>query len=211
MDLGHGGAAIGLALPVEPLLMGAEIGDPRLDLGLEVVPRSGRAIGAGFGGSATAPLTASTASMSGIGVGAFAVLEVSTGSRVTDVATVFSASGFLPVTDCTNAIVCAIRRSRSFIHFMKHLGPRHSIKRLLWNQAGVEVTGDNAGAFAREVTKLRQFVLLACIWRPRWPAPQAVSQEAAMLAFARIGVGQERRADHADRRLIADVDDLLVG
>ena len=34
-------AAIGLALAVEPLLMGAEIGDPRLDLGLEVVPQVG--------------------------------------------------------------------------------------------------------------------------------------------------------------------------
>ena len=39
VDLGHGGAAIGLALPVEPLLMGAEIGDPRLDLGLEILPQ----------------------------------------------------------------------------------------------------------------------------------------------------------------------------
>ena len=44
--------------------------------------------------------------MSCIGAGALAVLEVSSGglggldgSRVTDVATVFSASGFLPVTD----------------------------------------------------------------------------------------------------------------
>ena len=35
VDLGHGGAAIGFALAVEPLLMGAEIGDARLDLGLE--------------------------------------------------------------------------------------------------------------------------------------------------------------------------------
>ena len=41
VDLGHGGAAIGLALPVEPLLMRAEIGDPRLDLGLEFVPQVG--------------------------------------------------------------------------------------------------------------------------------------------------------------------------
>ena len=44
--------------------------------------------------------------MSCIGAGALAVLEVSsgglevsTGSRVIDVASVFSASGFLPVTD----------------------------------------------------------------------------------------------------------------
>jgi hypothetical protein len=36
---------------------------------------------------------------------------------------------------------------------MKHLGPSHSIKRLLWNQAGGEVTGDNCHAFVPEVTK----------------------------------------------------------
>src|SRR3954451_10402002 len=36
VDLGHGGRAIGLALAVEPLLMGAETGDPRSDLGLEI-------------------------------------------------------------------------------------------------------------------------------------------------------------------------------
>ena len=41
---------------------------------------------------------------------------------------------------------------------MKHLGPSQSIKRLLWNQAGVEVAVDNCRAFAREVTKLRQFL-----------------------------------------------------
>jgi hypothetical protein len=36
---------------------------------------------------------------------------------------------------------------------MKHLGPRHSIKRFLWNQAGGRGAGDNCHAFAREVTK----------------------------------------------------------
>jgi hypothetical protein len=36
---------------------------------------------------------------------------------------------------------------------MKHLGPSHSIKRLLSNQAGGELTGDNCHAFARKVTK----------------------------------------------------------
>jgi hypothetical protein len=36
---------------------------------------------------------------------------------------------------------------------MKHLGPSHSIKRLLWNQAGAEAAGDNCRVFAREVTK----------------------------------------------------------
>ena len=39
VDLRHGRAAIGLALAVEPLLMGAEIGDPRPDLGLEILPQ----------------------------------------------------------------------------------------------------------------------------------------------------------------------------
>jgi hypothetical protein len=34
VDLGHGGAAIGLALPVEAFLMGAEAGDACLYLGL---------------------------------------------------------------------------------------------------------------------------------------------------------------------------------
>jgi hypothetical protein len=88
----------------------------------------------------------------GSGRAAAVVADVSTESRATDVVTVFSASGVLPVTDWTNAIVCAIRRSRSLIHFMKHLGPSHSIKRLLWKQAGGEVAGDNCHAFAREVT-----------------------------------------------------------
>ena len=41
VDLRHGRAAIGLALAVEPLLMGAEIGDPRPDLGLEFLPQVG--------------------------------------------------------------------------------------------------------------------------------------------------------------------------
>src|SRR6185436_15834411 len=39
VDLRHGRAAIGLTLAVEPLLMGAEIGDPRPDLGLEILPQ----------------------------------------------------------------------------------------------------------------------------------------------------------------------------
>ena len=41
MDLGHGGAAIGLALAVEAFLVGAEIGDAGLDLGLEINPDIG--------------------------------------------------------------------------------------------------------------------------------------------------------------------------
>ena len=49
VDLGHGGAAIGLALAVEPLLMGAEIGDPRPDLGLEFLPQVGTGGGTGVG------------------------------------------------------------------------------------------------------------------------------------------------------------------
>jgi len=41
---------------------------------------------------------------------------------------------------------------------MKHLGRSQFIKRLLRNQAGVEVTVDNCRAFACAVAKLRQFV-----------------------------------------------------
>ena len=37
VDLGHGRGAIGLALAVETFLMGTEIGNPRLDLGLKIV------------------------------------------------------------------------------------------------------------------------------------------------------------------------------
>ncbi|WP_157088367.1 hypothetical protein [Bradyrhizobium jicamae] len=91
--------------------------------------------------------------MSGNGAAARAGSNISTAGRATGGMIALSASGILPVTDCTNAIVCAIRRSRSFIHFMKHLGPSHSIKQLLWNQAAAEVTVDNTVAFAREVTK----------------------------------------------------------
>jgi hypothetical protein len=60
-----------------------------------------------------------------------------------------SASGFLPVTDCTNAIVCAIRRSRSLIHFMAHLGLIDSSKGCFRNQAS-QVT---AVPISTEVTK----------------------------------------------------------
>ena len=117
LDLVHGGAAIGLALTGEPLLIGAEVGDAGLDPRLEVAPGA-----------------------------ASSVVEVSTGSRLADlsldrvsmdsVPALCSASGFLPVTDSTNAMVCAIRRSRSFIHFMKHLGSLHSNKGASLNQGG---------------------------------------------------------------------------
>jgi hypothetical protein len=81
-----------------------------------------------------------------------------TAGKANDVAPVATASGILPVTDWTNAIVCAIRRSRSLIHFMentsaRHLSRSHSIKRPLGNQDCAEASGDNVIAFAGEVTK----------------------------------------------------------
>src|ERR1700738_63458 len=39
------------------------------------------------------------------------------------------APGGLAVTHCTNAMVCAIRRSRSFFQLITHLGPQHSTKK----------------------------------------------------------------------------------
>ena len=122
MDLRHGRAAIGLALAVEPLLMGAEIGDPRPDLGLEVLPQVKtrkeepasispaafllliRLLVTSFGAWAAGGVSASRDLMSGRGVAARMVSDVSTESRATDAvtvfsATVFSASGVLPVTD----------------------------------------------------------------------------------------------------------------
>ena len=70
---------------------------------------------------------------------------------------------------------------------------------------------DKCGAFVVEVTKLRQFILLPCIWTPAMAGYQAVYEPGDALAFARIGVGDERRADDSDRRLIADVDDRALG
>src|SRR6202048_5450878 len=45
-----------------------------------------------------------------------------------------SASGCVPVTDCTNAMVCAIRRSRSFFQLITHLGPGYLGKKPLRKQ-----------------------------------------------------------------------------
>ena len=105
VDFGHGGAAILLALAVEPLLMRAKVGDPRLDLRPEFA-RAGRAAigGVGFGGSGMAMASASRASMSGIGAGSLWCWEVgwtrgTGGATKTGVAAMLSSSGFLPVTD----------------------------------------------------------------------------------------------------------------
>src|ERR1700716_2989030 len=129
-DLGQGGAAIGLALPAEPLLMGAEVGHPRPYLGLEVVaevdsrhldrPRwLGHRCGEGEGGVGIRHRRGHENGRGGVkgggGVGASSVLRVLTGSNPPDVATGLWAARVLPVTDCTNAIVCAFRRSRSRI------------------------------------------------------------------------------------------------
>ena len=43
-----------------------------------------------------------------------------------------------PVTDCTNAIVCAIRRSRSLFHIMSHLGPWASDQRAIRQSSDTE-------------------------------------------------------------------------
>jgi hypothetical protein len=78
----------------------------------------------------------------------------------------------------------------------------------LWNQAGVEVTVDNCRAFAREVAKLRQFVPdnVHMARQEGGRIPQA--RFAYRLALARIGVGNERRADDSHLRLIAA---LMIG
>jgi len=124
-------------------------------------PSVGVSRDAGFG-SPPARVSAINASMSESGmsdIGSMPVMgrdasAVSIGVIVADVATVLSASGFLPVTDWTNAIVCAIRRSRSLIQFMRHLDPTNTTKWLLWNQGPAgDLERDNID-FARGVTKL---------------------------------------------------------
>src|SRR5450631_2340106 len=50
-------------------------------------------------------------------------------------------SGFLPVTDCTNDIVCAIRRSRSFFQLITHLSRKYSSKGHVGNQERVSGFG----------------------------------------------------------------------
>ena len=111
MDLGHGGAAIGLALPAEPFLMRAEIGDPRLDLGLEFVaqvePRDlDRLWRFGDGPLRRARPrfvhrrgTLRAARSRRKRVPARRMVGVDRCRKRVGVATVLSASGFLPVTD----------------------------------------------------------------------------------------------------------------
>ena len=65
-----------------------------------------------------------------------------------------SASGSLPFTDCTKAIVCAIRRSRSFIHFMAHLERADCIRATPRKQALAIMMVDEDACFAGTVTKL---------------------------------------------------------
>ena len=100
MDLGHGGAAIGLALPAEPLLMRAEIGDPRLDLGPELLPQVGpRWWGRfwPFGNGAAHGQQGRDVVQRRRSAGSAGSLEGEQADRRRD--GVFSASGFLPDTD----------------------------------------------------------------------------------------------------------------
>src|SRR3954454_19997594 len=113
LNLGHGRAAVCLALPEEALLMGAKTRDPRLDFVLVFAAAGrparldqlwrlsasellgphwphGRPGWISLGGSALAIVSASIASMSGR-VGAVGRIGAAAGS--------FSASGLLPVTD----------------------------------------------------------------------------------------------------------------
>ncbi|WP_456671691.1 hypothetical protein [Bradyrhizobium sp. USDA 3256] len=71
----------------------------------------------------------------GVAAGAVAVGFAAGGTAVCGAGTGGSASGSLPFTDCTKAIVCAIRRSRSFIHFMAHPERADSSKATARNQA----------------------------------------------------------------------------
>src|SRR6266436_6824150 len=75
----------------------------------------------------------SAASISTAETGAVLVAEGVLSSNF-DPASVSPASGFLPVTDCTNAIVCAIRRSRSFFQLITHLSRNYFSKGRVGNQ-----------------------------------------------------------------------------
>jgi hypothetical protein len=127
VDFGHGGRAIGLALAVEPFLMGTETGDPRLISDWKSSRRSGRARGTGLGISrAVFPNTSTVGSTVGVELPlapgaqvAFPPAETQFWKRLrrkglrpdgwfrmfrrrarqTDALNVFSASGVLPVTD----------------------------------------------------------------------------------------------------------------
>jgi hypothetical protein len=124
-EFGQGGPDIFLALAGEPLLVRAKVGDPRLNLGAEIAgddrPRDldaglnvlGRCGRRSPDVSAVCIFAASTGAPSTAGAAATTGLA-STSS---------CASGSLPVTDCTKAMVCAIRRSRSSFQPITHLGP----------------------------------------------------------------------------------------
>lgn len=96
-----------VALPIEALLMGAKSGHPAFNLfangapGNRWLPRCRRDFNRRF-----------------------EFFKFDHGRR--GGATCVSASGFFPVTDCTNAIVCAIKRSRSITHFITHLTRQQS-------------------------------------------------------------------------------------
>src|SRR5947208_17044586 len=88
---------------------------------------------------------------------------------------------------------------------MKHLGPSHSIKRLLWNQAG---GGGNWGQLPCFCARGDKTVTV----RGRQRAHGTGSAvRGVALAFAGICVRNKWRADHAHRRLVGDVDDSFDG
>ena len=98
--------------------MGAEIGDAGLDFVLVFAALwHAREREWALAGSGLPIVSASIASMSGM-AGEVCADRRRIGGTVGETGAGFSTSGFLPVTDCTNAMVWAIRRSRSRIHFM---------------------------------------------------------------------------------------------
>lgn len=62
---------------------------------------------------------------------------------------------------------------------------------------------DNCRAFVREVTKLRQFALFACRGSLAWRVGEPFCGKRRCPAFARIGVGNEGRADEMISRFCA--------
>src|SRR6266852_3027962 len=93
----------------------------------------------------------SAASISTAETGAVLVAEGALSSNFAP-ASASPASGFLPVTDCTNAIVCAIRRSRSFFQLITHLSRIYSRKGRVGNQG-------RAAGFGRQAIRLMAGVI----------------------------------------------------
>ena len=94
-----------VAFPIEALLMSAESRHPAFNL-----CANGACSNTGLGGVSMAATDNSELFKFDDG-------GSNHGGRGSD-STRPSTSGFLPVTDCTNAIVCTIKRSRSAAHFI---------------------------------------------------------------------------------------------